>query len=65
MHAKKIKVIFNSQVQEIKSESVLIKEEPNHEHKLENDFVFVFAGGELPIDLLKHAGVRLRNQDYS
>jgi thioredoxin reductase (NADPH) len=63
MLGKKISVLFNSQVQEIKSDSVLLKEEPDHIHTLGNDFVFVFAGGELPIELLKRAGVRLRTHE--
>jgi thioredoxin reductase len=65
MHGKKISVIFNSQVQEIGNDSVLVKEDPNHIHTLKNDFVFVFAGGELPIELLKRAGVRLRTEEYN
>ena len=65
MHGKKIVVLFNSQVQEIHTDAVLIKEEPGHIHRLDNDFVFVFAGGELPIELLKRAGVRLRTEEYN
>jgi thioredoxin reductase len=65
MHSKKVKVIFNSQVQEIKSDSVVLKEDPDHVHTLSNDFVFVFAGGELPIELLKRTGVRLRTEEYN
>jgi putative YpdA family bacillithiol system oxidoreductase len=65
MHSKKVKVIFNSQVQEIKSDSVVLKEDPDLVHTLSNDFVFVFAGGELPIELLKRAGVRLRTEEYN
>jgi thioredoxin reductase (NADPH) len=65
MHSKKITVIFNSQVQEIKPDSVQLKEEPNHIHTIDNDFVFVFAGGELPIELLKRAGVFLRTEEYN
>jgi len=65
MHSKKVKVIFNSQVQEIKSDSVVLKEDPDHVHTLSNDFVFVFAGGELPIKLLKRTGVRLRTEEYN
>lgn len=64
MHSKKIAVIFNSQIQEIKSDSIMLRADPDQIHTLSNDFVFVFAGGELPIELLKRAGVRLRTEDY-
>jgi thioredoxin reductase (NADPH) len=64
MHSKKIVVIFNSQIQEIKSDSIMLKVDPDQIHTLNNDFVFVFAGGELPIELLKRAGVRLRTEEY-
>ena len=65
VHAKKITTILNSQVQEITTDTVLVKEEPDHLHTLQNDYVFIFAGGELPIELLKRAGVRLRTEEYS
>jgi len=65
MHAKKINVIFNSKVEEIKPDSILLKEESDHIQTFGNDFVFVFAGGELPIELLKRAGVRLRTEEYN
>jgi putative YpdA family bacillithiol system oxidoreductase len=65
MHSKKITVIFNSHVQEINSESVMLKEEPDHIQTIRNDFVFVFAGGELPIELLKRSGLRLRTEEYN
>jgi thioredoxin reductase (NADPH) len=60
VHSKKITVIFNSQVQEIFHDIVLVKEEPDHVHRIGNDYVFIFAGGELPMELLKKAGVKLR-----
>jgi thioredoxin reductase (NADPH) len=63
IHSKKIITILNSSVQEIKSDSVLIKEEPEQIHELANDYVFIFAGGELPSELLKQAGVRFRTEE--
>ena len=62
-HAKKIHVILNSQVLEVRRDSVVIQEEAVHMHTLANDYVFIFAGGELPVELLKLAGVRLRTQE--
>ena len=63
IQTKKISVIFNSQPLEIRRESVLIKEEPEQLHTISNDYIFIFAGGEMPIELLKRAGVRLRTEE--
>jgi putative YpdA family bacillithiol system oxidoreductase len=62
---KKIRVIFNSQVLEIHRDSVLIKEESKQLHTISNDYIFIFAGGEMPIELLKRAGVRLRTEEIA
>jgi len=59
----KIKAIFNSAVLEIKPDAVVIQEADNILHNLQNDFAFVFAGGEMPTELLKSAGVRLRTSE--
>jgi putative YpdA family bacillithiol system oxidoreductase len=56
----KIRVIFNSNVTEIRPDAVLLQEGNKIIHNLQNDFVFVFAGGELPTELLKRIGVKLR-----
>ena len=53
---KSLNVIFNSVVKNIgKDEVVLFYDD--HETKLKNDFVFIFAGGEPPFDLLKKIGI--------
>ncbi|CUS99015.1 NAD(P)-binding domain-containing protein [Candidatus Chrysopegis kryptomonas] len=54
----KIKVIFNSNVKEIKPNSVILKT-LNGEIELPNDYVFIFIGGTLPYDLLKKIGVKI------
>jgi thioredoxin reductase (NADPH) len=59
----KVKVIFRSNVLEVKEESVIVQEGEKVAHKLQNDFVFVFAGGELPSELLKKTGIKLRTSD--
>jgi thioredoxin reductase (NADPH) len=56
----KLQTIFNSQVLEIREDTVLVQEAGKIVHNLHNDFVFIFAGGELPTELLKRCGVRLR-----
>ena len=54
---KKITPLFNSQVLEIKEKSVIIKTEKG-QLELANDFVFVFAGGVPPFQLLKDMGIQ-------
>jgi putative YpdA family bacillithiol system oxidoreductase len=63
MQTKKIHVVFNSQVMEIRNDAAILKEEPERLHTLPNDYVFIFAGGELPAELLKRAGVQLRTKE--
>ncbi|MFQ6607180.1 MAG: NAD(P)-binding domain-containing protein [Fidelibacterota bacterium] len=53
---KKLIVIFNSNLKKIETDSVLLDEDKK-EIKLENDFVFIFAGGELPFPLLNSIGI--------
>ena len=54
----KINVIFNSNLLEIEDDKVIIKVGSNTRPKrLENDLVYIFAGGELPTQFLKKAGV--------
>jgi len=59
----RIKTIFNSQVIDIKPDAVALRAQQNILHQIENDYVFVFAGGELPAEMLKRAGVQLRTSD--
>jgi thioredoxin reductase (NADPH) len=40
-----------------KNEIVLSAEEGNHEMRIKNDLVYIFAGGELPIQFLEKSGV--------
>lgn len=63
MKSGKIKTIFNSSVVEIKPEAVFVQEGNKIIHNLQNDYVFVFAGGELPTELLKRIGVKLRTSE--
>jgi len=47
---------FNSQVTKIEANEIILMQE-GKEVTLTNDYVFVFIGGELPIDFLKKAGI--------
>jgi putative YpdA family bacillithiol system oxidoreductase len=60
---RKVKAIFNSNVAEIKPAAVLVQEDGKIIHNLQNDFVFIFAGGELPTELLKKTGIKLRTRE--
>lgn len=54
---KTINVIFNSRVKQINEKDIILHHEEK-ELKLENDFVFIFAGGEPPFGLLKKIGIQ-------
>jgi thioredoxin reductase (NADPH) len=56
----KIKVFFNSNVKEIKDKSILLAINSNEELKeLENDLVYIFAGGILPTMFLEQIGIKI------
>jgi len=57
---KSIDIIFNSNVMSINDNNVLLKIEGDSETKqIENDLVYIFAGGELPTSFLQKAGVEI------
>jgi putative YpdA family bacillithiol system oxidoreductase len=64
MRAGKLDVLFNSNVVEIRQDSVTINVNGNT-RELPNDFIWVFAGGVPPYDLLRKAGVRFGDTDIS
>jgi len=53
---KKLQALFNSNVKEITPESVRLEQE-GQAVQIENDYVFIFAGGELPFPLLNAIGI--------
>jgi thioredoxin reductase (NADPH) len=63
LKSKKVAAMFNSNVGEIKPKSVILVSQDGTKSEIPNDFVFIFAGGELPTELLKKAGVRLRGTE--
>jgi len=57
---KTVDIIFNSNVMSINDNNVLLKIEGDSETKqIENDLVYIFAGGELPTSFLQKAGVEI------
>lgn len=55
---KSLKVMFSSDLVSINPKSILIKskEEIN---EIPNDLIYIFAGGELPTEFLKNAGIEI------
>ena len=58
----KVTVFYNSKVVEIKPSSATINT-PQGEKEIENNFVFVFAGGEMPTPFLKKIGVEFMKKE--
>jgi len=56
--AGRIRVIYNSTVEEILEDSVRLKVEGSDSRETVSDYVFVFAGGVPPVAFLRQAGVR-------
>jgi thioredoxin reductase len=55
-----IEALFNSEVNEIKEDAILLKfNNGAADRVLDNDLVYIFIGGELPTDFLKHAGIEI------
>jgi thioredoxin reductase/Pyruvate/2-oxoacid:ferredoxin oxidoreductase delta subunit len=54
-----IKVLYNSNLVSIKDKSVLINTEDDEAMEVENDLVYIFAGGELPTSFLQNAGIEV------
>ena len=58
---RKINVIFNSVVAQILEHEVIL-ETPEGLKEIRNDYVFVFAGGEMPFEFLKKIGIQFHTQ---
>lgn len=58
---RSVTVVLNSNVLEIREKDVRIETE-GKEAVIENDYVYIFAGGELPNELLLSIGVRIEKK---
>lgn len=59
---RKVNLVFNSTVKEIKDESIIMSIQKNgssSEEEMKNDLVYVFAGGELPNKFLEQIGITI------
>jgi thioredoxin reductase len=60
MSSHKLKALLQSNLVEITANSVTLTIEGKEEiQQLENDLVYIFAGGELPVEFLKNAGIEI------
>lgn len=59
MADNQLNVVYNSNVVSINKKSVLINLGDDEAVEVENDLVYIFAGGELPTSFLKNAGVEI------
>ncbi|MCB2219012.1 MAG: NAD(P)-binding domain-containing protein [Bacteroidetes bacterium] len=60
MESGKIKVLFNTNVAEIKPEEVILTNgNENNKITIQNDLVYIFAGGELPTQFLQKIGLEI------
>jgi thioredoxin reductase/Pyruvate/2-oxoacid:ferredoxin oxidoreductase delta subunit len=60
MISGRVKVLFSTNPLHINKDSVVLtKSKPGEELYIENDLVYIFAGGELPTQFLQKAGVEI------
>lgn len=55
----RVKVIWNSNVVSIGFSEVILNVDNDREISIQNDLVYIFAGGELPAEFLKNAGIQI------
>ncbi len=60
MAQKAVRVLFGSSVNSISEEEVRLTDAGQRTINLQNDAVFIFAGGVLPAAFLKQCGIRMR-----
>jgi len=58
---KKLRVIFNSNVREILPTKVIL-DLPGGPAEIANEWVFIFAGGEMPFEFLRKVGIQFQAQ---
>ncbi len=54
-----IRIIFDSNILSINEKDVLLRLKDDTTQQIENDLVYIFAGGELPTNFLEKAGVNI------
>lgn len=61
--ASQLSVLFNSEVKRIEKDQVILSVENQEELvSIENELVYIFAGGELPVQFLKSVGITVEKK---
>lgn len=58
----KIKLLLNTNVKEIKENSVILKDKNENESEIENTMVFTMIGNELPTKFFKRVGIKMEGE---
>ncbi len=58
----KIKLMMQTEVKEIKENSVILKNKTGNEEEIENSMVFVMIGKELPVEFFKRSGIKMEGE---
>ena len=58
---RKIKIFYNSTLKEIKDKSVILQVEENQK-EIDNNLVYIFAGGEVPTKFLEKIGIKIEKK---
>jgi thioredoxin reductase (NADPH) len=61
---KTITLALNTTVKEILPQEVIL-ETPQGDKRFPNNYVFIFAGGEMPFEFLKQVGVQFQAQEFT
>lgn len=59
IRSNSINMFYNSTISEILDDSVELKIKEKEAKKIDNDLVYVFAGGELPTKFLEKVGIKI------
>ncbi len=57
-----LRLMMGSTIQEIKPDTVLVKDEKGQIQTLKNDVVFTMIGREAPLDFFRRSGIRITNE---
>lgn len=58
-----VEILYNTEAQSIEPDQIALKQTKTNEIiHLENDLVYIFAGGELPAEFLKKAGIQMNTK---
>ena len=60
--SKQVQVLFSTNITKNEIDKVTIKKEDGSEFTIPNDYLFIFAGGELPTPFLKKIGIEINTK---